>query len=290
MIITDKFIVLNFPKTGSTFVRTVLERIHRTRTAPLWKQAAYKVGLARKPLFKTLMLPNLMISGLRANIPNQHGKWSQIPDEYKHLPVVSVARNPFDRLVSQYEFRWWATHPVEPPEVLRLRFPRFPDLSFREFLELEYSSIRLRIAKNPRTVMGPMAAQMVTMYAKDRDAMLDVLDDEYIESGQYLIHFPELHFLRTERLNEDLKEFLLGRGYLSEEVDFISTMGKIQPKEGTNRKPGRSWIDYYDDETLNLVWHREQLAFKIYADHGVDYTSEFHQNRAGLPFRGEAVS
>ncbi|MFB6305498.1 MAG: hypothetical protein ABEH43_00640, partial [Flavobacteriales bacterium] len=81
MIVTDKFVMLNFPKTGSTFVRKVLKAIAKEDRT----KGRYSLGL-RKPTFKEFEIlkhPNIRVNNHRYGILDEHGVYDQIPEEHK---------------------------------------------------------------------------------------------------------------------------------------------------------------------------------------------------------------
>ena len=91
MLITKDFVMLNFPKTGTTFTRAVLKQLYGDRIEEI---------LGRNP-----MNPH--------SVPDSpHLAVSQIPQRYAKLPIVSIYRNLFDRYVSLWQFRWYLhAHP-----------------------------------------------------------------------------------------------------------------------------------------------------------------------------------
>jgi hypothetical protein len=100
MIITDKFVYIHMPKTGGTFVSTLLEKIHTARGDGIVRRRADekpKFSLSSlwssKPTF--LILANQQDNGDW----NQHGTTAQIPAEHRHKPVLTTIRNPYDRYV-----------------------------------------------------------------------------------------------------------------------------------------------------------------------------------------------
>ena len=146
MLITSRFVVLNVPKSGSSFVREVIKTIYAKRQGRKREQhPALRFITARLPdwrpygdvtareFLKELYVPRIR---LRTSGVDQHGLAIQIPPRFRHLPVVSVARNPYDKFLSDYEFRWWAKSPPLPLRQLVEAFPHYPDLSLDEFAEL----------------------------------------------------------------------------------------------------------------------------------------------------------
>jgi len=172
MIITNQFVVLNNPKTGSTFVRKVLRAIYEKRASTgifNWTRRLFGISEER---FKELVLPNIK----RQNkVSDQHGTYSQIPDEYKGRPVVSVVRNPFDRLMSSYEFRHWERNPPIKGNLIKEYFPHFPNLSFNEHITLMGHSQR---EIHTGIEMGVQTIQFIQMFFTDPDTALENIDDD----------------------------------------------------------------------------------------------------------------
>jgi len=81
MIITDDFVMLNFPKTGSSFAREALKRLYANRN------------------IIELMLPKITEKRYRDRV-DQHGTFRQIPLAHKNKPVLSITRNPLSRFQS----------------------------------------------------------------------------------------------------------------------------------------------------------------------------------------------
>src|SRR5436190_236293 len=270
MIITPKFVVLNFPKTGSTFVRTVLKEIEQKQTRSLFERLAYMTGLKQRP-FQELKCPNIKSRmPSERQIFDQHGTYEQVPLKYRELPVLSVARNPFDRYVSAFEFRFWARNPVADPGTIRSVFPTFPNLNFAEYLDYcDYVTANHPIPDIKfKTVLGRDTVMFIQMFFKDPRRTLTRIDEEFIASGAYKHEMPKLHLLRTESLNRDLYDYLITVGYSSRDIDFIINKRKIQPPAGIDR-PDRKWQDYYSPELMQRVYRKEKLLLKIFADFGV---------------------
>lgn len=97
MIFTDRFVYLHQPKTGGTFVTSVLFRLHDYR----WSRGE----VPAEPAVVEPGAPH-QVRDVRLR-PPKHGGRSAIPRKQRHKPVVATVRNPYDLYVSQYEFAWW---------------------------------------------------------------------------------------------------------------------------------------------------------------------------------------
>lgn len=263
MIITDQFVVLNMPKTGSTFVRDVLRRVHEKRMGKAaWHRLLYWSGLRKEPLFQDLRLPHVLLRG-REHQYSQHGTYQQIPHEHRHKAILTVIRHPCDRLVSEYEYRDWARIPVDT-DVVRAMFPSFPDLSFPEFIRfVDCFRLPRRLPKGKlNAAVGEQSVLFFQFYAKDPQTVLSSLTDEYIDSGAYRSDIADVTFLRTESLNRDLHDCLLRYGYWEKDIGFILDENKIRPT-GSRRGDGQRWQDYFTPELEADIRRRERLLYRI---------------------------
>jgi hypothetical protein len=227
MLITSRFVVLNFPKTGSSFVREVLKTIHRRRR---WRWGADR-------FLKELMLPRAFETdksnplGIGSRL-DQHGTLRQTPERYRRLPVVSVARNPYARLLSMFEFKWWQTHPPLPREELQTFLPHFPDLSLDDFVTMsERIAARAVGGENPAR-LGRQTVQFVRFYFKDPQTVLSKISDDYVESGAFRADMGEVTFLRQHDLNHDLADYLQRHGYSAAEADLCRTYPRVNRTDG----------------------------------------------------------
>jgi len=266
MIITDRFVVLSNPKTGSTFVRAALKRIHGYDDPPKgllplpWRFRTTRGGMSE------LLLPNLRAPDERP--ADQHGTLSQIPRAHRGKPVVSVVRDPFSRLLSAYRFQWWRRYPPGPPELLARRFPRFPELTLEEYLRLEEFDASTRLPSPPPDFrVGFQTVQFIQMFFRDPTRVLRGLDDSYLDSDRFLDDLPRIHFLQTEDLNRELHQFLLEAGYPEERVSFILKL----PAANTTERPlgAAPW----NQQLLAEVLRSERLLFRILRHQGFHYPS-----------------
>ena len=219
MLITSRFVILNLPKSGSSFVRSVVKAIYRRRCAGRGRLARWLPGGAGPDCaLRELMLPNIRLPG---GARDQHGTAAQIPRRYRDRAIVSVVRDPYDKAVSEYRFRWWATHPPLAAAVLHEHFPAFPDLDFDEFLRLwEFVAARKAAtlgAPAPADI-GNLTVEFVQFFFRDPAAVLARLDDGYLASGAFRADMVPVAFLRQEQLNAELAEFLAGHGFAADEV------------------------------------------------------------------------
>ena len=191
MIITDDFVYIHQPKTGGTFVTDVLER--------LYQGAPGRAGRG----------------GTFLNT-HKHGTCSDIPAAHLGKPILTTVRNPYDRYVSQYHFGWWRRHPDAycGEEEMRARYPRYPELSFAEFVQMantlflnrhqreETGFFNDRFPEERR--LGWHTEQFVRFYCREPRAVFQSLDEESLASGRFREALFPLHITRAEQLNQQL--------------------------------------------------------------------------------------
>lgn len=221
-----------------------------------------------------LMLPQTEFRNNRGAPNHQHGRWEQVPTRYSHLPVVSVIRNPVDRNISNYEFRWWATHPVAEPELIRQHFPDFPDLTFTEYLDYQNFNTQFRDTGVPVPAdIGNQTVQFIQFFFKRPKEVFAKLNDEYIYEGKYRKDLPELTLLTTENLNRELYDYLSGMDFSTRELNFILDVDRIRPGD-TERLDDQARMQYLSEDILTDIQIRERYLYAIYRDCGINYEQE----------------
>lgn len=248
--------MLNHPKTGSTFARSVIKRIIEKRKCD------------PSEFFIDLQLQNIKIKG-RSRPDDQHGTYFQIPREYSYLPVISVVRNPYERLLSTYEFRHWAQYHETPKSIILRDFNNFPDLSFKEYVcftdsEMIYGRFG---GVQPKAQIGIQTALFIQMFFKNPEVVLQSISDEYIDSQLAVNDMGPIIFLRQETLRNDLKALLLSCGFSDVELDLLRSEEDINvtPRKSSHRN------DYWDPEIVDHVAWKERLIFKILSSKGIFY-------------------
>ena len=252
MIGTNRFVFVHQPKTGGTFVTSVL-----------WK------------LQSVLETEELKGEGFLFFRPKvKHGTCREIPGSHRDRPILGIVRNPYDRYVSQYEFKWW-----QRTEYLRYfrrvpgfesRFPSYPDITFSEYLELvnEVFSESRRFDWNSDEGFGHQTAQFLDFYSgrpKRAYQMLVRVPGSFQRARASLF---DVHFLRTQGLNEGLYEFLVSKGCPPETVEFVLSLGRILP-DGSQRTQDMGWEGYYNEEEKARVRWKERFLFELFPEFDV---------------------
>lgn len=265
MIITDKFVMINFPKTGSTFVRNVLKKLHTDFS--LTDRILFKYGLKNKPYFENLWLPNIRDTKYRKSDNDEHGIYCQIPEEHKNKIIVSVKRNLFERYISVYEYGFWKKSPPMNPEILRKHNNNFPNLSFEEFVRLwtRNNPLEKHSRINRKLPIGPASSQFILFYFKNPFDILNKIDVNYINSDDYMQDMAEVIFLNQKELNSELVTFLSKIGYDSNKINFINNENQVN----VSRPKNKTIDDYYSNELIEYVKEKEKFLFRIFKDYCV---------------------
>lgn len=199
----------------------------------------------------------------------KHGTCKEIPASHQGKPIVACVRNPYDRYVSQFNFRWWARHPFYDVEAVRRKFSNYPDLTFAEFLEFTRDQIPIQNTNfSADRVLGAHTWHFVNFFFRDPSGSFQKIDDAYLKNHAWKQDMFPVHFLKTDQLNQGLFEFLIKVGYDRTEVEFIRGEQKIFP-QNKDRRQGRAWEDYYTPELKQLVRTRDRMLFEMFPEFDV---------------------
>ena len=259
VILSDAFVFLHMPKTGGTFVTEMLRRV----------SAEY---------------PDL---GIEVRDDLKHEGVKRIPKDYREKPVVTCVRHPMAHYVSRYHFAEWQTRMLseDRSELIRARYPDFPDLSFPDFLRIrnDWDVALPRKAKNDalRRVLiekkiGFGTRRFVGMLSRRPQQLLQGFDE--MSDAELDACFADIGFLATETLNRDLHAFLTQVLRLDPgRVGFVAEHKPVQPKKARLRRAlspfggaagGRKtdWRDYFSPDDAAWLAHRERLLFRLFRD------------------------
>lgn len=270
MIICNELIVLNFPKTGSTFVSTVVKDIYKKRyPRSIFRKVGFKLNIYKYPL-KEFRLPNFQTPEpyLRKKLRN-HGAYCQIPKEFLDADrkIISVVRNPYTRFLSLYQFRSWERYPPLEGKQLNEHFPNFPDLDLNEYIEMQ--NFINRESFDNKMKIGNQTIQFIRLFFKDPEKVLKQLDEDYVSSNTlFLKDMADIELLKTENLNEDLGNFLSNNNFTEKEVLFAKNYKKVNiTKSNGHVKKENIWTK----EALDHVKNTEWFLFKMLNILGIKY-------------------
>lgn len=261
MVITDKFVYIHKPKTGGTFVTDALLKLYDGKWNLLMhaKLATLKV-IRYKNQFGTLIFT-----------ADKHGGCSHIPEGHLHKTIVSTIRNPYDYYVSQYEFGWWKRKEwlkyYSQFPWFKQKFPSFPAISFRQFMEL------MHLAFNPQGFIdfedpaspGRNTFEFIEMYFKSPSNSYNKISVDYAQSGLIRDDMYPVKFIFTHKLNQQLYEFLCKMDYPQDKIEFILKKEKVLP-QGKGRNAKQDWRQYYTDDLIDLVRKKDAFLFSIFPE------------------------
>jgi len=248
MIVTDKFVYLHLPKTGGTFVRSVLRKISR--------QAG-----------------GFFLDG--DSLP-KHGAVKNIPPQYRDRPILSTIRNPYDHLVSVFEFEWWKTHPTDTFDFDKMiqRYPEYPNIDFATYIRSIYDWQLLDTSYAPTSVkqafekadLGLLTYDYIRFFSSDPEEELNNVDDFDVLRMTKIME--NIILIRTDTLNEDFYDFLKIMDFTVSDIEFIKSARKIV-LPGGNRNRERHWTEYYCKELKSIVRQKERLLFGVFPEFDV---------------------
>jgi hypothetical protein len=264
MLIAKDFVLLNFPKTGSTFARGAIKQLYNKRMSTI-NMLRGILGIGESEIMELLM-PKIDEAKF-LGIKDQHGTLRQIPDEHRNKKIISVVRNPFSRYESSFFYRWWAKYPPTDSRIIRERYPSFPKLSFSEYYEMIHIFGRENRLRGivPKIDLGVYSIQFIQFFFNDPESVLNKIDDDYIDNGEFQKDMGSIHFLHQESLREELIQFLEQIGISPQELDFINFLEKanISLKEVNPNNQG----EIVDQTIKQTILEREKLIFKIFPEY-----------------------
>jgi hypothetical protein len=267
MIVTPDFVLINFPKTGSTFSRAVIQQAYRNRDRRPHRRALYKARLATWPVREPMHFNPIR------GYSDQHGRVEQIAEADRHKPVVSIARDPIERILSSYNhyLHLKAEDYLPAMNIVARRVARdYPNVTFPEYYEIWriwnaywHSSVGLPI--------GAPTIEFLNFFATDPDGLYRRLRAHPDDIEGLAPFFPaNLTFLRNESLNADLKAFLLRVGFRESEVAFIEEAPKVYP-DGIGRSRGEASAADLDPDVLDRLVEEQRVVYKVYERYGIRY-------------------
>jgi hypothetical protein len=293
MLFAPQFTYVHEPKTGGTFVRHVLGRLHGELTevpASRLRSPALRLGLAAASYYPELV--RTKVAGRHSTAGkygrlyswNDHGTCSEIPAGRRSRTILATLRDPLETYVSLFRFGWWQ-RPEYIPVYRRYipdfdtRYATFPDVSFREYLELLHSGCVLPASReiDDATAVGYLTQRFVRFYFRLRrhrsgydpaPVLRKIAAD--VDSTELRDDMFDVRFLHMSRLNVELRDFLVDVGYEAADVAFVDDLDRVVPKGATAvfTKDSKSaeLDDYYTPELARTVRSRERFFFRFFPE------------------------
>ena len=264
MIITKKLVFINFPKTGSSFVRSVIKKIYESRNSKhTVSRCLRKIGFS-KATYEELLMPHINVPEYK----DQHGTYEQIPIKHKKKKIVSVVRNPYDRFLSLYKFRWWVKNPLLTQETLEQFSPNFPNLTIDEFVEYDKQltdKFKKEYNISSEINIGGQTIEFIEMFFKNPTTVLENITNTYLKDESYLQDLVKIQFLTQENLNADLADLLENNGYPKHEVSFAKQYSKVNVTQSSTPSIQLT------ENAIKYVKSTESVLFNILNKQGIKY-------------------
>ncbi len=235
MLVTDSFVWINNPKTGCSFGRLAILELYRRLADGERSFFGFKKGPKR--WIKELEFPELRLprGAERRDAPTLHGTVDQIPEEYRHLPILSTCREPVDRFVSTYRYSDWKKDDAlpAPKETLIANYPHFPELGFVDCAELFLRFGRRRIVVGGEAFqLGPLSVDVLNFFSRAR---IDADDGAEFRDWEAMVDsLAEVRLLHQENLKHELAKALMSLGYRSKDLGFIAEMDRVNESQGVD--------------------------------------------------------
>ena len=253
-------VLLNYPRTGSTWMRGVLRRLHGVEHNVLARPlAGTRVGWRG---FHELKLPiDRTATARSAQRRSQHGCWRQIPAWAGERQVVSVGRHPLAYLHSAFHHGYWRTSPAAPADTIRARLPAFPDLDLAGYLDYleQFALPDVLQGAEPRAEIGALTAHFLRFFHPRPQQALDELTEARLDGIALLDELPAVRFLRTERLRDDFTALLADQGYAGSAVRDAM---EASDRNASAPPPGDAGAPRPD--SIERLLHRERLLARLF--------------------------
>lgn len=247
MIVTKEFILLNFPKTGSTYVRECIRQLYLKDT---YLNRIFK----SKEIYSELRMPKIYGNTNKSYI-DQHGVYSQIPKPFLNRPIVSVIRNPLQRVISSFHFEWWKANPLYDSNAVKNKYPDYPNLdliTFAKFLN-DAELAPENFLKPYADVLGYNTRLFLIFYCEQpSEAAKKLCEGKY---DLFDVIAQDIHFLKQENLLMDLKYFLANQ--TDKNVDKIVDVEK--KNTGDYKEPLE-----LDQEFRDYIYKMDRFIFEAF--------------------------
>jgi hypothetical protein len=258
MLIAPDFVFVHLSKTGGTFAAETLRE--------LFCPSRFGRKLHRLKTHHGIRIPFYRYRYDEAG--DQHALCNDIPQDERWKTVVSCIRNPFDLYVSEYTFNWWKKFPhlwFHDPVAVEKAYPDWRNLKFEDFISVSnrYAEwVHRTLVKYPKAErLGWYSHKFIYYYCRDHEYVFQAADnlDLLVKRVHESIH--HVHFLHTERLNQELFEFLLTRGYPKPLIEFIPQKDKINSSRANHDYRVR-----YSDRLRREIERRDAVIFRLFPE------------------------
>ena len=258
MFVAPEFVFVHLSKTGGTFAEETLRevlcpsvlgrRLHRLKTRhgiriPFWSFRYDEIG-------------------------DQHALCNDIPPEQHHKTILSCIRNPFDLYVSEYTFGWWKKFPqlwFHDVAAVDRTYPNWRGFNFEDFISVSNQQAEWThkaLVKYPATEnLGWYSHKFIYYYCRDHDYVFEAAGNLELLVKRVRESAHRVHFLHVERLNQEIFEFLLTKGYPKKLIKFIPKKAKI------NSSPkNHDYRQWYSERLRREIEQKDALIFRLFPE------------------------
>ena len=275
MLFTDDYILLAFPKTGSTFLRKVVKS-----SGVRFKRRHIFLPKLLRP--KNSYYEQLMPSSNGVYEYDQHGNRSHINSppslesgSYQRLiqrwkksrkrQVVSIWRDPVERIISIFRFQFWALQELEEEKarIARSVAPNFPDMTLTQFYELQerLNGVEKHFPSSQGDTLGisPAGWQFIRFFASE--SLMSELKQRWPANADEMLQMllsdtQEIKFLDQRFLGGEVAELFKDSAF---DIDPVLLERKVNATKKNHHF--KSMHEITEEDRLNI---RSQESF-LYA-------------------------
>lgn len=256
MIYSRNFILLNYPKTGTSFLRKAIAQTHkdvggrRYKLLPksFWPKYYYYEKFYPHP-----------VGGRR----DQHG-FRRLIEGNDDTTQLSIAREPISWLISSYKYQLWAHATNERVK----EFPGFPKLSIEEYNRYRQITHDDEWNHTPHLneEIGWLSQYFIRFYASNTliEKLRNVRSVEEL-MDRAIEDFKEIRFLNTKNLTQGFCAFLEEEEYPIELIDRVRSM----PRENVSLNP-LGLDEKMSDGMISQIREQERVLYAIRERLGID--------------------
>jgi hypothetical protein len=258
MIIGPDFVFIHLSKTGGTFAEETLQELFCPGAFGRRLHSLKARHGIRIPFYKYRF----------DEFGDQHALCNDIPKSELDKTILSCIRNPFALYVSEYTFNWWKKFPhlwfYDLAAVEKQR-PDWRSLTFEDFVSVSNRFARWvhrTLVKHPKAkALGWYSHKFIYYYCRDHDYVFEAADNFELLTKRVRESMYPVHFIHTERLNQELFDFLLSKGYPRQLIDFIPRKDKINTS-----RPDHDHRKWYSDRLRREIEEKDALILHLFPE------------------------
>ena len=270
MILTREFTFIHIPKNAGSFVETILRKIYAPSNLCfasadlLLNRYFISRILNRKPYCYWSVWPQFLFKGFAEILT--HGWASEAPLQSKTKPFLSVMRDPLDRYISEFEFRWWQWSGAVHPNVaeIKKKYPSWPNIdsfSADVYLRNEFHTM-LQQGVPLENRVGIQTETFIRFFCRHPRQLLALgLPELTIE--KVIDDLFDIHFLNMDFLNSELSIYLTDKGVNKSLANMAKSHEKVLPN-AKGRSIHKNYEVYYSEPLQEYVAHVEGIGVSIW--------------------------